>query len=330
MSKGWKHKVRNPRLKSVWMIYALLATVFFVMALISPSYRSLENIGNIIVQCIPLTIVSMGQTIVIVGGGIDMSVGSVISVSTCIAAVTMSEDSLASILGGLLLVLLAAAAAGFLNGLGANYCNVPPLITTLSMMTVLSGISLAILPQAGGRVSSLFTEAVMFRMGLLSVSFLILLGVYLILRRMMYHSKFGNAVYATGCNPKVAASMGVRVKKTSILTYVTASLCAGVTGLLLASRMRIGDPVIGTSFGLDSITAAAIGGTSLSGGEGLISGTIAGALLIGMLSNMMNILGVNHFYQYVLKGLLLVTAMIIYSISNILEVKRHAENSYSE
>ncbi len=124
--------------------------------------------------------------------------------------------------------------------------------------------------------------------------------------------------------------MGVRVKKTSILTYVPASLCAGVTGLLLASRMRIGDPVIGTSFGLDSITAAAIGGTSLSGGEGLISGTIAGALLIGMLSNMMNILGVNHFYQYVLKGLLLVTAMIIYSISNILEVKRHAENSYSE
>lgn len=324
MSKNGKHKIQNLKLKSIWMIYALLATVFFVMAVISPSYRSLENIGNIIVQCIPLAVVSMGQTIVIIGGGIDMSVGSVISISTCIAAAAMSEDSPVSIAGGLLLVLLAAAAAGFMNGLGVNYCKVPPLITTLSMMTVLSGISLAILPQAGGRVSSLFTEAVMFRRGIVSVSLLILLCVYLVLRRMMYHSRLGNAVYAVGSNQKVAASMGVRVKKTSILTYVTASLCAGVTGLLLASRMRIGDPVIGTSFGLDSITAAAIGGTALTGGEGLISGTIAGALLIGMLSNMMNILGVNHFYQYVLKGLLLVAAMIIYSVSNIWEVKRHA------
>lgn len=315
---------RNPKVGSVAVIYGLLLVVFAGMAVVSPSYRSIENIGNIIVQCIPLAIVSMGQTIVIIGGGIDMSVGAMISMSTCIAAVTMSSDSAVSVAGGLALVLLASSGAGLLNGLGVNYCKVPPLITTLSMMTVLSGISLAILPQAGGHVSKVFADFMMLRAGVLSVSLLILICVYLLLRRAMYHSGFGNAVYAIGNHQGIAASMGVKVKRISILTYVAAGVCAGVTGLLLASRMRIGDPVIGTSFGLDSITASAIGGTSLNGGEGLVSGTIAGAFLIGMLSNMMNILGVNHFYQYVLKGILLVAAMIIYSISNTLEVKRHA------
>lgn len=315
---------QNPQVKSVLMIYALLLLVFVVMAAVSPSYRSIENIGNIIVQCIPLAVVSMGQTVVLIGGGIDMSVGSVISVCTCIAAVTMSQDSVLAVLGGMVLVLACAAAIGVLNGIGVNYCKVPPLITTLSMMTVLSGVALWILPQAGGRVSTVFTEAVMFRAGVLSVPLAILLAVYLVLRRVLYHSGKGNAIYAIGNSQKIAASMGVNVKRTSILTYCIASVCAGVTGLLLASRMRIGDPVIGTAFGLDSITAAAIGGTALTGGIGLVSGTIAGAFLIGMLSNMMNILGINHFYQYVLKGILLVVAMIIYSISNMLEVKRNA------
>ena len=168
---------RNPKVGSVAVIYGLLLVVFAGMAVVSPSYRSIENIGNIIVQCIPLAIVSMGQTIVIIGGGIDMSVGAMISMSTCIAAVTMSSDSAVSVAGGLALVLLASSGAGLLNGLGVNYCKVPPLITTLSMMTVLSGISLAILPQAGGRVSKVFADFMMLRAGVLSVSLLILICV---------------------------------------------------------------------------------------------------------------------------------------------------------
>lgn len=108
-------------------------------------------------------------------------------------------------------------------------------------------------------------------------------------------------------------------------TYLLCGLCAGITGLLLACRMRVGDPTCGTVYSMDSITAAVVGGTSMAGGVGLLSGTVAGAFLIGMLSNIMNSLAVNQFYQYVVKGALLVLAMVIYSVSKLMEVKRHAK-----
>ena len=311
------------QLKSLFVIYGLLLIVFAVMVVISPTYRSAENIGNIIVQCVPLAVVSLGQTVVMVGGGIDMSVGSLISLSTCIAAVVMKPGTPTTLLLGLVLVFAAALAVGLLNGLGINYCKVPPLITTLSMMIVLSGVAQGVLPVAGGKINPGFSGLLMARSGVFSVSILILLAAYLGIRHLMYRTPTGTAIYAVGGNARIAASMGVKARRVSITTYIVAALCAACTGLLLASRMRIGDPLTGSTFGLDSITAAAIGGTALTGGVGMVAGTIAGAFLIGMLSNMMNILGVNHFYQYVLKGLLLVVAMIIYSLSAMVEVKKH-------
>lgn len=118
--------------------------------------------------------------------------------------------------------------------------------------------------------------------------------------------------------------MGIKTTRASMKAYVLAALCAAVTGLLLASRMRVGDPTCGANYGMDSIAATVIGGTSLAGGTGLLSGTVAGAFLIGMLSNVMNNLNVNQFYQYVMKGALLIAAMVVYSISDRLEVRRRA------
>lgn len=312
----------SKKIKSVLVIYGLLAAVFAIMLIVSPSYRSIENIGNVIIQTVPLAIVSLGQTIVMISGGIDMSVGSLISLSTCIAAVVMKGDSPTLVLPAILAILAVAFIVGLINGMGVNYLNVPPMITTLSMMIFLSGVAQAVLPVAGGKVYRPFAELVMARFGLISVPLLLLAVVFLVLRHIMYHTKTGVATYAIGNNADIAASMGIGKKKTSIKAYVIVALCAAVTGILLACRMRIGDPLTGTTFGLDSITAAAIGGTALTGGVGLLSGTVAGAFLIGMLSNMMNILGVNHFFQYVLKGLLLVVAMIIYTLSDKLGVKR--------
>ena len=318
-----KKRVLRPQLKSLFVIYGLLLAVFVIMVIISQAYRSAENIGNIIVQCVPLAVVSLGQTVVMIGGGIDMSVGSLISLSTCIAAVVMKPDTAPTMLLGLVLVFAVAGVVGLLNGLGVNYCKVPPLITTLSMMILLSGVSQGVLPVTGGRVNTAFAGVLMARKGIFSVSSVVLFVVYLVMRHLMYHTGSGTAIYAIGNNARISASMGVKAKRVSVLTYIIAALCAAATGLLLASRMRVGDPLTGSSFGLDSITAAAIGGTALTGGVGMVAGSIAGAFLIGMLSNMMNILGVNHFYQYVLKGLLLVIAMIIYSLSSMVEVKKH-------
>lgn len=301
--------------KNVGVIYLLLLVIFLFMMVVSPDYRSVNNLGNIIVQCVPLAVVGLGQTIVMIGGGIDLSVGMTISLSTCIAATTLSNPAPLSLLSGVLAVFGAAFVIGALNGLGTCYLGVPALITTLSMMMVVNGLSLALMPSTGGQVDRAFADIFMSRFGVISVSFLIMLGLFLLLRTFLYKTPSGVGVYALGQNSKIAASMGIRVKKVGLITFIIASLCAGLAGLLLATRMRVGDPLIGSSFGLDSITAAAIGGTALSGGKGYLAGTIAGAFLIGMLSNMMNLLGVNHFYQYVLKGLLLVIAMVVYSLS---------------
>lgn len=315
-------KRSSSQLRKVFAIYGLLAAIFFGMMAFSADYRSMQNVSNVLVQSIPLAVVSLGQTVVLIGGGIDLSVGAMISLTSCIAASTMGTAGPQAALG-LLLVLLAAVAVGMLNGIGTNYGKVPAMVTTLSMMMILNGVSLALLPGPGGRIDRAIAGVVMARRGLFSVALLILLLVYLAVRYFLYQTRSGVHVYAIGKNRAIANSMGVRVNRISILTFVVAALTAAVSGLLLASRMRIGDPTIGTSFGLDSITAAAIGGTALTGGVGLVSGTVAGAFLIGMLSNMMNILGVNHFYQYVFKGLLLVVAMVFYALSGKVGEKRH-------
>ena len=313
------------QVKGVMTIYLLLILVFTVMCFCSESFRSMYNITNMLTQCVPLACVAMGQTLVILSGGIDLSVGSVISVCTAVAAKLMDTDSPAQVAFGAAAVVLTGVAVGLFNGLGINYLKVPPLITTLCTSTILSGVALWILPMAGGKINRGFARAVYQKWNILSMPLLIMLALFLILRIVLYRTRTGVEIYAIGRDRRIASTMGVNVRRASVKTYVLCGLCAGLTGLLLACRMRVGDPTCGAVYSMDSITAAVVGGTSMAGGAGLLSGTVAGAFLIGMLSNIMNNLAVNQFYQYVLKGGLLVAAMIVYSISNILEVKRHEQ-----
>lgn len=318
-----KKKKLNQQVRGILTIYLLLILVFIVMCFCSESFRSLYNITNLVTQCVPLACVAMGQTLVIISGGIDLSVGSTISVCTAVAAKLLNTDSPFQIALGALAVLGTGVLVGAFNGIGVNNLRVPPLITTLCTSTALSGVALWILPMAGGKINRDFARFVYQKWTILSMPFLIMLILFLVMRHVLNHTRTGVDIYAIGRDRRIAVTMGVNARRTSIKTFVLCGFCAGVTGLLLACRMRVGDPTCGATYSMDSITAAVVGGTSMAGGMGLLSGTIAGAFLIGMLSNIMNNLAVNQFYQYVLKGGLLVGAMIVYSISNLLEVKRH-------
>lgn len=312
----------TPQLSSVLTICGLLLIIFACMCSYSESYRSVYNITNVLAQCAPLACVSLGQTMVIIGGGIDLSVGSTISVCTAIAARLMGSDDPIQVAFGVVVVFAFAALVGTVNGTCVNYLKVPPMITTLCTSTILEGVALWILPVAGGKINADFARVIYKKWDILSMPLVIMIALFLITRYLMYHTRSGKSIYAVGQNRTIAASMGVKTTRASIKTYIIAALCAAVTGLLLACRMRVGDPTCGTTYGMDSIAATVIGGTSLAGGTGLLSGTVAGAFLIGMLSNVMNILEVNQFYQYVMKGALLIAAMVIYSISGRLEVRR--------
>lgn len=308
--------------KNIFLIYTIIFVIFLTLSIISPSYRKIGNISNILLQCIPLAIVSLGQTIIMISGGIDLSVGSVISLTTCILATLMKGESHTMVPIALLTAFATSAFTGIFIGISVNFLRVPPMIASLSAMIMLNGIAQFVMPVAGGKIPKSFATFIMAQRNLFSVPLLIFTVCFIILQLIISKTKFGPRLYAIGKNRDISEKMGVDVKKTSIIAFMISSITAAITGMILACRMRIGDPLIGSSFGLDSITAAAIGGTALSGGYGALSGTIAGAFLIGMLSNMMNIIGINHFYQYVLKGLLLVFAMILYSISKPLTLGR--------
>lgn len=312
-----------PQLRTVLTISGLLLLVFTAMSLYSATYGSIRNVSNLIVQCIPIAIVSLGQTLVIISGGIDLSLGATISLTTVIAAKLMNTDSPAQIAFAILAILLVSSIIGLINGLGVNGLKVPPLITTLCVSNIVQGSALLLLPVAGGKVNPEFAAFVMRKWGLVSMPLVILAGVYIVIHFVLYRNRLGTHLYAIGKNRNIASSMGINSSTVSVKAYVIAALCAAVTGLILASRMRIGDPIVGSAYSMDAITASVIGGTSLSGGVGLISGSVTGAFLVGMLSNAMNILGVNQFYQYVLKGSLLIIAMILYSLSHMLEGKRN-------
>lgn len=320
-----KKRKLSQQMNGVLTIYGLLLVVFAVMCLVSESFRSLYNITNLITQCVPLACVALGQTLVIISGGIDMSVGSTISVCTCVAAKLMNTDSPAQVAFGAAAVVLTGVAVGLINGAGINFAKVPPMITTLCTSTALSGVALWILPMAGGKVNSDFARFVYRKWTIVSFPLIVMLVLFLVMRTLLNRTHTGVDIYAIGRDPRIAKTMGVNVRAASMKTYLLCGLCAGITGLLLACRMRVGDPTCGTVYSMDSITAAVVGGTSMAGGVGLLSGTVAGAFLIGMLSNIMNSLAVNQFYQYVVKGGLLVLAMVIYSVSKLMEVKRHAK-----
>lgn len=320
-----KKRKLSQQMNGVLTIYGLLLVVFAVMCLVSESFRSLYNITNLITQCVPLACVALGQTLVIISGGIDMSVGSTISVCTCVAAKLMNTDSPAQVAFGAAAVVLTGVAVGLINGAGINFAKVPPMITTLCTSTALSGVALWILPMAGGKVNSDFARFVYRKWTIVSFPLIVMLVLFLVMRTLLNRTRTGVDIYAIGRDPRIAKTMGVNVRAASMKTYLLCGLCAGITGLLLACRMRVGDPTCGTVYSMDSITAAVVGGTSMAGGVGLLSGTVAGAFLIGMLSNIMNSLAVNQFYQYVVKGSLLVLAMVIYSVSKLMEVKRHAK-----
>ena len=287
----------TPQLSSVLTICGLLLVVFASMCVYSESYRSAYNVTNVLVQCVPLACVSLGQTLVIISGGIDLSVGSTISVCTAIAARLMGSDNPAQVLLGVVVVFAFAAGVG---------------------------VALWILPVAGGKINADFARVIYKKWDIISMPLLILVALFLVMRYLLYRTRTGTSLYAIGRSRTIAASMGIKTTRASMKAYVLAALCAAVTGLLLASRMRVGDPTCGANYGMDSIAATVIGGTSLAGGTGLLSGTVAGAFLIGMLSNVMNNLNVNQFYQYVMKGALLIAAMVVYSISDRLEVRRRA------
>lgn len=291
--------------QGLWMLPLLLAVgICAVLAVRTEQFANPENLLNLVAQAMPLMITAIGQMFVVVVGGLDLSVGSLISFTTAILAL----DGPGYIL--IPAVFLLAALVGMTNGFVVTRLNVHPIIATLAMQYIILGVTRILRPVSGGTVPDAVIWAV--SKSFLGIPMPVFWGLFVIVVawKLLHGSRFGLHLFAIGGGiasgvQDAARNFGVADKRAVILAYVCSSCFAALAGVFLAGRIVSGDPNVGLLFELDAITAVAIGGTQLSGGIGSLHGTIIGAAVLALLSNGMNLTNVSPFVQTAIKGGLL-------------------------
>ncbi|CAN7693027.1 ABC transporter permease [Mesorhizobium sp. LjRoot246] len=292
---------RNTR-QGLWglpLLVALLISLWLTVE--TTQFATAENLFNLVAQAMPLIIAAIGQLVVVLIGGLDLSVGSVISFTTAVLAL----DQPAIVL--IPAVFLLAALIGLINGLAITRFNVHPIIATLSTQYIVLGITRILRPVSGGTVPEIVIAAVSG--SFLGIPYPAFWGIVVILAawKLLYGSRYGLHLFAIGGGiasgaESAARNFGVADRRNIILAYVVCSCFAAVAGVFLAGRIVSGDPNVGLLFELDTVTAVALGGTQLSGGIGSLHGTVIGALVMALLANGMNLANVSPFVQTAIKG----------------------------
>lgn len=287
----------------------LLVAIFVALALaFSPTFRTAGNFSNLLRQLGPLALAALAQSIVFIVGGIDLSVGAVIGLTTVI--LSFGGGGLPPIV--LVLIALAAGAAiGALNGVGVTLLGVPPLLMTFGTSAIFKGFGLLLRNEPGGKVDTLLPGFLNLELGPVSISAIIVLCLYLVMWFVLSFHTGGRKLYAVGDHAENARRAWIRVRKVTFTAYLLGGIMAALAGFLLSARIYSGDALIGGSYVLDAITAAVIGGTSLLGGVGSVMGTLAGTLILVLSNNMLNLFHVSAYFQYVTKGLILFSALVI-------------------
>ena len=299
--------------ENIGIIGALLVLCIFlsVYPKTGDIFLTHKNIFNVLRQNSTNLYLACGMIMVIILGGIDLSVGSIIALSGCIAAGCVSRYELpqvVAIIAGLLIGVL----VGAFNGMVISLTTIPPFIVTLATMNVAKGLAYV---YTGGSPVRVVTKEWQFigagYIGIFPTPVVILLVVLIITTIIMNKTKLGRHIYAVGGNPLAATFSGISTAKVKFIVHTYSGLMAGLAGVVLASRMYSGQPTAGDGAEMDAIAAVVVGGTSMSGGSGKIGGMIIGGLIIGVLNNGLNLLNVNSFWQYVVKGIVILLAVLL-------------------
>jgi len=292
------------------LVWIILAALIVVSIFASDLFLRPNNLQNVfLVQPVGRGLAALGQAMIVIAGGIDLSVGSMISLLTSLAAgIFQQHPGLSPILIVLLLVALGAA-MGAINGFIVVYMRVAPFMATLAMMLVYQGMALFYAKRTMGGVPKGFR--VIADGDILGIPLPIILFICVIVFcwLLLGKTRFGKHLYAVGADSTVSALSGINVKRTRFLAYLLGGILFSLSAIFLTARMGGGGPKVGVGYELDSITAIVIGGVALSGGAGNVFGAFGGVLIIGVFYNLMNLLSMNSFLQTLLKGLVLILAV---------------------
>ena len=293
-------------------IYLFLVLLFVVCGIISPSFLSLENLGNLLAQWSPLAIVVIGQTFVILVRGLDLSVASVMATAAVAATSFSGRD--ADVVPVLLVGLGIGAATGLANGLLVAKRNVSPFLATLATMIVLQGVRFAWTHGApSGSVPPLFRTLGAGTIHGIPYDLFVLIGVAAACIVLLHRATFGRKIYITGGNPLTARLVGINADRVIITCYVLSGVLAALAGLILSGFVGVVDNWVGKGFELNSIVAAVIGGVALSGGRGTLTGALAGAAILVTVFNAVLLFGLPVQFQIILQGLVIITATAFYA-----------------
>lgn len=302
----------RPKIGKMQSLGSLLGLVLIVVILsvVNGDFLTVGNIFNVLRQISINALIAFGMTFVILTGGIDLSVGSILALSSAFTAGLMASGMNTWLAVGIGLV--GGLIMGAINGLLITKGKVAPFIATLATMTVFRGLTLV---YTQGRPITGFKEdfALLGKGYFLQIPMPIIWMViaFAVLYIILKHTTFGRRVYALGSNEEATWLSGINTSKVKILVYSISGLLASISGIILTSRLNSAQPTAGGAFELDAIAAVVLGGTSLSGGRGWIVGTLIGAMIIGVLDNGLNLLNVSSFYQQVVKGVVILIAVLL-------------------
>ena len=291
-------------------VFVILVLIIVVFGLLSDFFFTVNNLLTVTLQTSILALVAIGMTFVIITGGIDLSVGSVAALVGALAAGLATRSGMGTY-PAIFIALLAGVSIGALNGVLVVYGRLPPFVATLATLAVGRGLTLVY--TMGNPISGLSDSFTFWgrRVFGIPVPLIVLVVVSVLGYVVLDHSVFGLHVFAIGGGEESAHLASVPVKKVKIAVYVISSLLASIAGIILTARLFSAQPNSGEGLELDVIAAAVLGGASLAGGVGSISGTLAGAFIIGILSNGLNLLDVQSYVQQVINGLIFIIAVLL-------------------
>lgn len=289
-------------------ILLALLCLCLVLTFTTDSFFDSKNILTVLRQICINALLAFGMTFVLIIGGIDLTVGSVVGASG--VAVVMLMEAGVGMIPAIIMALLLGAVIGLINGTIISTTGMPAFIVTLSMQGVIRGVAYIITDgrsvASGNKVFTSMGNGYLF--GIPNPIYIMVI-VMAIVSVILYKTKFGRRMYAVGGNPLAARFSGIKIKSLTVKVYVISALLSALAGIILASRMFSGQPTAGQGYESDAIAAAVLGGTSFTGGVGTIGGTLIGALVIGVLNNGLNLLHISSYVQMVIKGIVIILAV---------------------
>ncbi len=298
-------------------VYVIAVLIYITACIIQPRFFTWANNVNLFTRITPLLLAGIAQMFVLLTGGIDLSVGAIIGLTNVVAASMPFVDTPANVVLWAIAPVAAGLAIGLSNGFIIANWGFPPFIVTLATSTVWTGVTLFVMDVPGGEISmSVYRTLTGKLFGAVPMPLLIIIAVILVTAFILKRTVFGRCVYAIGGNKEIAVESGIKAKKIEIMVYGVSGIYAALAGMFLSAMMISADPLVGDPYVMNSIAVAVIGGVALSGGRGGVTGILGAAYIFYLIDNILNLVGVSTFYQYVAKGLVIIIALTITSLNS--------------